>query len=235
MLLSVQNVTKRFAETVLSPEVEVLRGVSFTLEGGESAAIVGPSGSGKTTLLNLIGTLDTPTSGVIEFEGRNLADLSSQEIAALRNRRIGLVFQLHHLLPQCTVLENVLLPTLAPRPKSEAPSPFAEPAEARAKRLLRRVGMEARLTHVPGQLSGGERQRTALVRALIHAPSLLLADEPTGALDRASSDTLLALLAELNREEGVTLLMITHSSEAASRMGRVLRMEDGKLISESTG
>ena len=227
-LLSVRNVTKRYPETADSPEVEVLRGVDLSLEAQETAAIVGRSGSGKSTLLNLIGTLDTPTSGEIEINGRVIANLKPKELSALRNREIGMVFQLHHLLPQCTALENVLIPTLAPLDKNRK---LDEKPEARAKRLLGRVGLGDRLTHLTGQLSGGERQRVALVRALIHAPSLLLADEPTGALDVASSETLLALLSELNTEENVAILMITHSSEAASRMGRILRMEDGKLSS----
>ncbi|MBC7528860.1 MAG: ABC transporter ATP-binding protein [Chthonomonadaceae bacterium] len=227
-LLSVRNVTKRYPETADSPEVEVLRGVDLSLEAQETAAIVGRSGSGKSTLLNLIGTLDTPTSGEIEINGRVISSLKPKELSALRNQEIGMVFQLHHLLPQCTALENVLIPTLAPPGKTRK---LDESPEARAKRLLSRVGLGDRLTHLTGQLSGGERQRVALVRALIHAPSLLLADEPTGALDVASSETLLALLSELNTEENVAILMITHSSEAASRMGRILRMEDGKLSS----
>src|SRR5262249_54855768 len=155
----------------------------------ESIAIVGPSGSGKSTLLNIIGALDRPDSGRVVLAGRDLSTLSEPELAAVRSREMGFIFQLHHLLPQCTVLENVLIPTLAiaGRPGAE---PRAEAPEDRARRLLKRVGLIDRLSHRPGQLSGGERQRVAVIRALINQPKLLLADEPTGALDRAAADNL---------------------------------------------
>ncbi|MFN3649807.1 MAG: ABC transporter ATP-binding protein [Armatimonadota bacterium] len=203
----------------------VLAGVDLRVAPGESVAIVGPSGSGKSTLLNIIGTLDRPTAGTVRLGGRDVTSLDEQALAALRNREIGFIFQLHHLLPQCTVLENVLVPTLAGGAEKRR-----EPAEARARRLLERVGLGARLDHRPGQLSGGERQRAAVVRALINEPPLLLADEPTGALDRASAENLADLLVELNREEGVALVVITHAMSLARRMSRVLALENGRLV-----
>ena len=219
-LLELAGVTKRFdAESPL-----ILNGASLTVAAGESVAIVGPSGSGKSTLLNIIGALDRPTEGRVVFDGRPLAELSDDELAAVRNREIGFVFQLHHLLPQCTVLENVLVPTLV---AGDAAS--RQDAEGRARRLLERVGLTERIDARPGQLSGGERQRTAVVRALINEPKLLLADEPTGSLDRASADTLADLLVELNREEAVALIVVTHSPDLARRMARTLALRDGVL------
>lgn len=226
VLLDLKGVSKSFAATADSPETVVLRGVDLRVARGESLAIVGPSGSGKSTLLNIIGTLDRPTSGTVLLDGRDLSNLSEPALAELRAQEIGFVFQLHHLLPQCTVLENVLVPTLAAGDLKRK-----EPAEARAQRLLQRVGLEKRLTHRPGQLSGGERQRVAVVRALINEPKLLLADEPTGALDRASAETLALLLRELNQEEGVALIVVTHAMNLAQEMSRVYEMQDGTLVS----
>ncbi len=203
----------------------VLKDATLRVTEGESISIVGPSGSGKSTLLNIIGTLDTPTSGLILLEGIDLSQLNDKELATIRNRQIGFVFQLHHLLPQCTVLENVLVPTLVNANRSSR-----KEAEARARRLLERVGLRDRLLHRPGQLSGGERQRVAVVRALINNPGLLLADEPTGALDRAAADNLVQLLIELNSEENATLIVVTHSLDLAERMGRVLELRDGILV-----
>ena len=225
VLLDLKGVSKSFAATADSPETFVLRGVDLTVGRGESLAIVGPSGSGKSTLLNIIGTLDRPSAGTVLLDGRDLSTLSELALAELRAREIGFVFQLHHLLPQCTVLENVLVPTLA------APGlDRKEPAEARARRLLQRVGLEKRLAHRPGQLSGGERQRVAVVRALINEPKLLLADEPTGALDRAAAENLALLLRELNREEGVALVVVTHAMSLAQEMSRSFEMQDGALV-----
>jgi len=230
VLLDLKGVSKSFAATTDSPETVVLRGVDLRVGRGESLAIVGPSGSGKSTLLNIIGTLDRPTAGTVRLDGRDLSTLSEGALADLRAQEIGFIFQLHHLLPQCTVLENVLVPTLA-----AASLERREPAEARARRLLQRVGLEKRLAHRPGQLSGGERQRVAVVRALINEPKLLLADEPTGALDRASAETLALLLRELNREEGVALIVVTHAMNLAQEMGRSLEMQDGALVPQGVG
>ncbi|HAB16295.1 MAG TPA: ABC transporter ATP-binding protein [Verrucomicrobiota bacterium] len=220
-LLELCDVSKAYPGAV---PVHVLRGASLRVNQGESVAIVGPSGSGKSTVLNLLGTLDLPDQGRVSLNGRDLTRLNTGELAHLRNRQVGFIFQSHHLLPQCSVLENVLLPTLAEGKASPAES------EARARRLLGRVGLGARERHFPGQLSGGERQRTAVVRALINQPALILADEPTGALDRASAENLGQLLVELNREEGVTLIVVTHSAELARQMGRRVELRDGQLI-----
>jgi lipoprotein-releasing system ATP-binding protein len=223
--LKLEGISKDYPAAEGSAPVRVLSNVNLTLGRGESLAIVGPSGAGKSTLLNILGTLDQPTSGRVLFEGADLAGLDEIRLAELRNRRIGFVFQSHHLLPHCSAWENVLVPTLAAR---NAPG-GKETAGARAGRLLKRVGLGDRLHHRPGELSGGERQRVAVVRALINQPALLLADEPTGALDHASSDALGQLLVELNREEGVTLIVVTHALGLARRMARIMELKDGAL------
>ncbi len=201
--------------------VEVLADVSLQLAGGEAVAITGPSGSGKSTLLNILGALDLPTRGEVRFNGTNLSQLREVELATLRNRQIGFIFQLHHLLPQCTVLENVLIPTLTGK--------STDADRSRAAQLLERVGLQHRLTHRPGQLSGGECQRVAVARALINQPKLLLADEPTGSLDHANATALSQLLVELNREKGVALVVVTHSLELAKQLPRVLELRGGVL------
>jgi len=246
-LLTLSNVTKRYESPGSGNGLTVLDNISLQVERGQSLAIVGPSGSGKSTLLQIIGTLDRPTSGTVQLEGQDLNQLDDVELAAVRNRKLGFVFQFHYLLPQCTVLENVLVPTLAKVKQSVgraslradekterlagtlAPPAQSETAEARANRLLKRVGLGERLNHRPGELSGGERQRVAVVRALINQPGLLLADEPTGALDHASAQQLGQLLVELNREEGVTLIVVTHARELAAKMAKQLELKDGKL------
>ena len=237
-LLQLTNVTKRYAAADGASNLPVLNGVSLAVARGETLAIVGPSGSGKSTLLQIIGTLDKATSGQVLLDGKNLDSLTDLDLAAVRNQQIGFVFQAHYLLPQCSVLENVLVPTLAGSERREAQpgksaigNQQAEIPPARAERLLRRVGLGERLHHRPGQLSGGERQRAAVVRALINQPQLLLADEPTGALDHASATSLGQLLVELNQEEGVTLIIVTHALDLAKRMGRVMELSDGKLQS----
>jgi ABC-type lipoprotein export system ATPase subunit len=207
--------------------VPVLHEIDFSIAAGEAVAITGPSGSGKSTLLQLLGTLDRPTAGEVRFRGENIAILDDAATASLRSREIGFVFQAHYLLPQCTVLENVLVPALALQRNGVPPPP--EPAPERARRLLDRVGLGHRAKHRPGELSGGERQRTAVVRALINCPSLLLADEPTGALDEANALRLGELLVELNREQRVALVVATHSLELAARMTRHFRLHQGRL------
>jgi len=199
----------------------VLRGVSVTVTTGQSLAVIGPSGSGKSTLLHLMGALSAPTSGRVRFDGRDVAELAESERAELRNSHIGFVFQAHHLLPQLTVWENVLVPALVKGVSDEV--------EARARRLLDRVGLSTHLDRTPGALSGGERQRVAVVRALVNAPNLVLADEPTGSLDRATAEDLADLLTELNREEGAAFVTVTHSDALASRMERSLVLRDGAL------
>src|SRR4051794_19730400 len=184
ILLELSSVSKRYESAQSGEHLQILTDVSLQIRLGESAAIVGPSGSGKSTLLNIIGTLDRPTSGQVLLEGKDLSQLDDKSLAAVRNQKIGFVFQSHFLLPQCSVLENVLIPTLASTGASQ------QGAEERANQLLERVGLGQRLQHRPGQLSGGERQRVAVVRALINRPQLLLADEPTGALDRRAAESL---------------------------------------------
>jgi ABC-type lipoprotein export system ATPase subunit len=196
------------------------------VEAGETVAVLGPSGSGKSTLLHIMGAMDVPTTGSVRFEGRDLGGLSEDERAALRNRRIGFVFQSHHLLPQLTVRENVLVPAIV--------GGVTDEVEARAERLIERVGLAERADHRPGALSGGERQRVAVVRALVNAPALLLADEPTGSLDRATADDLSTLLTDLNREEGTALVVVTHSEALAGRMGRGYVLRDG-LLADARG
>jgi len=228
-LLKLTDVSKRYESPTGAEAMSVLRDISLEIERGESVAIVGPSGSGKSTLLNIIGTLDRPSSGQVLLDSRDLSQLDEIQLATVRNREIGFIFQAHHLLPQCNVLENVLVPTLASKGAS-----LRNGAVERAQRMLEKVGLGARLTHRPGQLSGGERQRVAVVRALINQPKLLLADEPTGALDRASSQNLADLLVQLNQDEGVTLIVVTHALDLAKRMGRRMELRDGQLMSQNS-
>jgi lipoprotein-releasing system ATP-binding protein len=221
VFLEVSGVHKRF-ETETHP-VEVLRGISFEMEAGEALAITGPSGSGKSTLLHLIGALDQPTSGRIVIGGNEPYQLPESELARFRNRTIGFVFQDHHLLPQYSSLENVLVPTLAFAATSKA-------AVARARELLDRVGLAQRLDHRPAELSGGERQRVAVARALINGPSLLLCDEPTGSLDSANAETVGQLLFDLHREAANILITVTHSEQLAGRFGRRLDLREGRCF-----
>lgn len=218
--LRVMDVFKSF-ETETRP-VEVLRGVSFEMQRAESMSIVGPSGSGKSTLLHLVGALEMPTSGRIEVEGREIYRLPESELALFRNRRIGFVFQSHHLLPQYTVLENVLIPTLAF-------SAAGRPIE-RAEALLERVGLADRRGHRPAELSGGERQRVAVARAMILQPTMLLCDEPTGSLDATSAGAVADLLFELQAESRALLIIVTHSPALAERCGRTLELREGRCF-----
>ena len=223
MLLEIKNLTKTYGAPDGGDAVNVLRGVDLSVAAGETVAIVGPSGSGKSTVLNIVGALDRADAGEVLVEGRDVEKLGEAEVAAYRSTTIGFIFQLHHLLPQCTVLENVLVPTLA------QPGGDRAALRERAKMLLEAVGLSHRTAHRPGQLSGGERQRVAVARALIHKPKLLLADEPTGALDRVNAGKLVDLLVEMNRAQGVAVVMVTHAPELAGRMGRMVELVDGKL------
>lgn len=218
--LLVDNVTKEYATP--GEPLQVLRGISFEMTSGDSLAIVGPSGSGKSTLLHLIGTLDEPTSGSVKLNDEDLSTFSEPRLADFRSQRIGFVFQNHHLLPQLSVLENVLLPTLAPRTRDGQ-------ALNRAKELVERVGLTSRIDHRPAELSGGERQRVAVARALIHHPDLFLADEPTGNLDRTTARAIGELLLDLQSEENTMLIVVTHSQELAERMSRHSVLDEGKL------
>ena len=202
-------------------DLVILRDVNLELARGDAVAVTGPSGAGKSTLLYIIGTLDVPTSGSIQILGQNPFAMKPADLARFRNAHVGFVFQEHYLLPQCTVLENVLVPTLA--------GVKVENVENRARQLLDRVGMGNRLDHRPGELSGGERQRVAICRALINAPPLLLADEPTGSLDRRTADSVGALLLELAKEQNSVLIVVTHSQDLANRLPRRMELIDGQL------
>jgi len=223
-MVELVDVTKDYGQAGQPVGVNVLKGISLKVERSRSVVIVGPSGSGKSTLLNIIGALDHPTGGRVLLDGRDLAGLGDKELARIRNRDIGFVFQLHHLLPQCTVLENVLIPTLA-----GGNGTTAKAVRERAEQLLERVGLTDRMAHRPGELSGGQRQRVAVARALVNQPKLLLADEPTGSLDEESSNGIAELLVQLNRDEGVTLIVVTHSQSLAGRIGNVMELRDGML------
>jgi lipoprotein-releasing system ATP-binding protein len=227
MLLEVELVRKSLAPPGGGPPIEVLRGVNLVLEAGASVSILGPSGSGKSTLLSLIGALDKPDSGAIRVDGVAVEGLEGAALAEYRNRKVGFVFQMHHLLPQCSVLENVLAPALAGGGRS------VRAAEPRARRLLDSLGLAHRLRHRPSELSGGERQRVAVARALVLEPALLLADEPTGALDRGAATALTELLLEVNQVQRVGLVVVTHSRELAGRMQRSVELRDGQLVEVS--
>jgi putative ABC transport system ATP-binding protein len=203
--------------------VTALRGVSLTIAPGDYVAILGPSGSGKSTLMHLLGGLDRPTSGTLLIAGRDVAGLSQAELAALRNRTIGFVFQAFHLLPRTSAVDNVALPLVYAGVR-------AGERRRRAAALLERVGLGHRLSHRPNQLSGGEQQRVAIARALVTGPSLLLADEPTGNLDTTTGAEVLALLEALNRESGVAIVLVTHDHEVADRAHRQIRMRDGLVV-----
>jgi lipoprotein-releasing system ATP-binding protein len=220
MSLQVEGLSKDFP-TGAGP-LTVLRGIRLRMQRGDALAIMGPSGSGKSTLLHILGTLDRPTSGMVSLDGRNPFTMPERELADFRNRYVGFVFQDHHLLPQCSVLENVLIPTLVSSNKQND-------VEKRARGLLERVGLSTRLDHRPAELSGGERQRVAVARALIQQPLLLLADEPTGNLDRHSAQAVGRLLLEMHAEEKTILIVVTHSLELAETLPRRFEMVDGSL------
>jgi len=224
MLLELKNISKTYQSPSGSETRTVLDDLSMEVKAGESIAILGPSGSGKSTLLNIIGSLDKPTRGKVILDGQNLSELDDNQLAVIRNKKIGFIFQLHHLLPQCTVLENILIPTLTDSKQKENVN-----FEERAMELLERINLESHADHRPAQLSGGEQQRVAVVRAMIHQPPLLLADEPTGSLDQNSAENLAQILMALNREEQVTLIVVTHSEKLAGHMGRIYNLNDGKL------
>ena len=218
--LIVNNIAKQYPTR--SEPLLVLRGVSLEMDMGQNLAIIGPSGSGKSTLLSIIGSLEKPTSGSVMLDGQDPALLDEPALACFRNQCIGFVFQDHYLLPQCSTLENVLLPTIAGAKTTPQ-------ILARAQSLLTRVGLDDRLDHHPAELSGGERQRVAVARALINQPTLLLADEPTGNLDRANAQRIGRLLLELQQQEQMMLIVVTHSQRLAGLMSRQLELDEGKL------
>ncbi len=219
-MIEAVNLTKSFKMEGL--ELTVLKGVNLTIARGEMLAIVGASGAGKSTLLHILGTLDRPSSGTVLFEGQDLFTLSDQKQAEFRNRRIGFVFQFHHLLPEFSALENVCLPAYIQNRS-------AQDVRGEAISLLTDVGLEHRLTHKPGELSGGEQQRVAVARALIQHPNLVLADEPTGNLDTHTGDALFNLMRALNRSRGITFVIVTHNEKLSAQADRIIHMEDGQI------
>jgi len=225
-LVTIEDLKKSFQH--MGRTLEVLKGIDLTIYAGQILAIVGQSGAGKSTLLHCIGTLDLPSSGRIRLGKEELTTMSGSRLAAVRNRDIGFVFQFHHLLPEFTALENVMVPGLIQgRPRREM--------EKRAQSLLEEVGLTSRASHRPGELSGGEQQRVAVARALALDPKLVLADEPTGNLDSATSDAIHQLFFQINREHGTTIIVVTHNPAFAERMPRVVRMRDGRVEFDDVG
>jgi len=219
-LLDIRGLCKTYE--IGENRVEVLSGINLELEAATTTALVGASGAGKSTLLHLLGALDRPSAGTVCFRGDDIFRKNDRELASFRNRSIGFVFQFHHLLPEFTALENVMMPALIARvPRDEARS--------MAEELLTDVGLAQRLSHRPGELSGGEQQRVAIARALVMSPALLLADEPTGNLDMKTSDGVHAVLDDLQKKKGLTLVVVTHNERLAAAMGRTVRLVDGRL------
>ncbi len=225
MLAELHHITKYYEQPGSTIQNRVLNDISLHINDNERIAIVGPSGSGKSTLLNILGTLDKPTSGNVILDESPLEHIDENKLAEIRNKFIGFVFQMHHLLPQLTLLENVLLPLLPQKDKS-----ILKKANDRALHLIERVGLSKHLNQFPSQLSVGECQRTAVVRALINQPRLLLADEPTGSLDADNAAQLVQLLIELNKEQHIALVMVTHSMELAGKMDKIYKLREGKLL-----
>jgi lipoprotein-releasing system ATP-binding protein len=220
-MIEVVNLTKSFQMAGL--ELTVLKGLNLQIARGEILAIVGASGAGKSTLLHILGTLDRPTGGTVLFERQDLFQLSDQKQAEFRNRRIGFVFQFHHLLPEFTALENVCLPAYIQNRS-------ANDVQAEATSLLKDVGLDHRINHKPGELSGGEQQRVAVARALIQQPDLVLADEPTGNLDTHTGDALFNLMRALNRARGISFVIVTHNEKLSAQADRIIHMEDGQIV-----
>lgn len=223
IILKLKNITRSYPSPDKNIEINVLNNISLSMKKGESIAIVGPSGSGKSTLLNIAGALDPEFSGKVFLNDKDMTLMNENELSEVRNKEIGFVFQLHHLLPQCSVIENVLIPSL-PFPRENSDEVYEYGVQ-----MLARVGLQEHLHHRPGQLSVGEQQRVAVVRALINKPDILLADEPTGSLDNNSAENLINLLVELNKEYNLTLLMVTHAVDPAKKMKKTYSLHNGTL------
>ncbi len=227
-MIQITDLTKTYNVTE-DIVVLALRGVTFTIEPGELVAIMGPSGSGKSTLMNLLGCLDRATSGSYKLDGEEVSTLDDNELAMARNKRIGFVFQMFNLLPRASALENVELPMLYSRNGASVPS---TDRRKRATEALEAVGLADRMHHRPNQLSGGQQQRVAIARALVNRPTIILADEPTGNLDSASSEEIMAIFQRLNSEQGITVIFVTHEPDIAAHTRRILRMRDGLLVAD---
>jgi lipoprotein-releasing system ATP-binding protein len=225
-VLELHHVYKSFEHNALS--IEVLRGIDLVIRRGESLAVTGASGAGKSTLLNIMGTLESPTQGVVRFEDHNIREMEEAELCRLRNRDMGFVFQFHHLLPEFNAFENTLMPALIARISRKE-------ATERAEEILTKMGLKKRLTHRLGELSGGEQQRVAIARALVMSPKLLLADEPTGNLDMTTGDGIVDLLVALNRSEELTMVIVTHNQRLAEKMSRQIELVDGRIHLEKRG
>jgi ABC-type lipoprotein export system ATPase subunit len=225
MKIQLHNITKYFEIPGSDIHRGVLKSISMDINPGDAITIVGPSGSGKSTLLNIIGTLDKPSGGKVEINGNDVSSMTDKQLADFRNQNIGFVFQLHHLLPQLSLLENVLVPTIPLHDKTRKKA-----APGRAMELLDSVGLVDKLTQKPGQLSVGECQRTALVRALINEPDILLADEPTGSLDKDSAEVMGELLVKINKEYNISMVLVTHSERLAGKMKQVYKLDNGLLL-----
>ncbi|MBI3399239.1 MAG: ABC transporter ATP-binding protein [Deltaproteobacteria bacterium] len=224
-LIRIEGLYKSYGDK--AKRVEALRGIDLQISKGEMVAVVGASGAGKSTLLHLMGTLDKPTKGDVFYKGERIFEQTDKKLALFRNKNIGFVFQFHHLLPEFTAIENVMMPVLIGGGNKIAARKLAE-------RLLSDVGLEQRLNHKPGELSGGEQQRVAIARALVHSPDVLLADEPTGNVDTHTGDDIFHLLLKLNKDQDITMIIVTHNERLANRMKRRLRMVDGKLYEETS-
>ena len=220
-LLEVIDLYKSF--NAVASRVEVLKGITMSVASGETIALVGASGAGKSTLLHIMGALDKPTAGKVVFNGKDIFQLNDVLLASFRNRSVGFVFQFHHLLPEFSALENVMMPALISGMRKDE-------AVSLAEELIRDVGLGHRFTHKPGELSGGEQQRVAIARALILSPALLLADEPTGNLDTKTSEDIHALLAGIQQQKGIAMVIVTHNESLAARMGKTIRLVDGRIL-----
>ena len=224
-MLELIDITKGYGNPDMPGYVQVLKSLSMKLEAGESMAVLGPSGCGKSTLLNIIGTLDKPSNGRVVFAGQDLSGMDEASLSLIRNQEIGFVFQMHHLLPHLTVLENILIPALAYPDNSKN-----EFYRKRAEELIEKMNIHECMDRRPGELSGGQRQRTAVARALINSPKLLLADEPTGSLDHETAVSVMTLLSDLNRTENIALVVVTHATDLAQQFERVYTLREGRLV-----